>query len=1188
MWTKDQQNAIDARQGTVIVSAAAGSGKTAVLIERIIQTITDTKNPCDVDKLLIVTFTRAATAEIRARLFTAVNDALKKLIESKDSEDNFESKFKHLKRQQMLIPSANIYTIDAFCSNLVRENFETLQIPPDFSMIDEVEAEKLKSDVLTELLEKYYSSKNKEFENLVELFMSGKNDRAIEDVINNVYDFSRAFANPKKILQKSLEEFNENFSYKTSKYIEVIRDTALFELEYYIKKIENQLDLCQIVDPTYSTHKNFLYVSDDLNCARKIHDLIVDYQIDDANTLSINKVFERWSSATKGFNIVENKSTFDDLKDFRNELKDVIKALPLVFCETEQEVIDDIKTIKPSLELLIKIVFELDDTFRNKKLEQHTLDFSDVEAYALQLLLGENGEKTELAKDLSTRFEGILIDEYQDTNDLQDTIFRCLSNEENNLFLVGDVKQSIYGFRNAMPAIFNSKRLSYNPYNKENPEYPATITLGYNFRSREGILEFVNYLFKQIMSPTIGDVEYNENEELHYYDGKDGQYYNKPLNEPETELHLFNIDKDVDNINEEAKFVANYIINKVEKEKVAKYSDFAILMQKTTSVAPQVERILKEAGIPVYSETSSSFLDTSDVMTITSFIKTINNPTLDIPLIATLMSPIYGFSADDMADLAQTKQNNYYARLCEGRETNEKYEKVISDIEKYRKLSISLPAGELVRKIYEDTSFPQIAGAMTNGAQRIANLMLFQEYADAFDQTSSFGISAFVRYIESIEENDGSLNTASLSSNTDNVVKIMSIHKSKGLEFKYCFILNTKHKFNEMDLYKSLLFDSDLGLGIKGRNPKTGSTYKTITYVATQMAKRQKLYSEFERVLYVALTRAKEKLIIVGSIHNENYKKDGSLSSIYMDKFATMDKCENFEYLETIKHSTFLDWILMCMIRHPDAQALRDLSQKPCYVLPDAKFRLHCEVHGKNEDAQEITIPERPTTIDESLKQDLEARINFEYKYLPLSKVSTKRAASKLQEEGFNEQFFATSKPNFLNDQNFTPAQRGTCLHKFMQHADFNIAKDDVEKEIEALKAKKYLTDEEAEVLNIEKIKGFFRSDISKRIFDSNNVYREKKFSVLVPAIKYDTSLGDEFKDEKILIQGIADCVFEEDGKLIIVDYKTDRTTNEEELIERHKPQLSTYKDALEQVLGKEVVACYIYAFSLDKEIKVI
>lgn len=1142
--TENQKLAINTSGKTIIVSAAAGSGKTSVLIERIITKITDLDHPCDVDKLLIVTFTRAATAEIRERLFTAVSASLKELLKNKDDKD-FKKKFDHLKRQQMLIPSANIYTIDAFCQNLVRENFETLGLAPDFTLIDESGAQELLKQALEEILETYYSSKDKDFENLVELFISGKNDKAIEDTILKIYNFSRAFAEPRQILETSLQEYKNDFSYETSDYFKIIKVSAIDLLTYNLSKLNSAVIQIDKLNPLYATHPNYIEVTSLISYTEELIEKIFKNDVDNIELFT----FSTWSRKSKGFALDENPYLYKNLKKARDDLKKDILALPSLFCENEQEVHDDIKTILPALTLLIKIVFELDERFMELKLGQSTLDFADVEHYAYELLQYHDFKPIQ--------YEEILIDEYQDTNDLQDTIFRKLSKNEENLFMVGDIKQSIYGFRNAMPEIFNRKKNEF-----------YTINLSDNFRSRKGILAYINFVFDQLMSKTLGDVDYDENERLNFNeDNKKFKGKDKEVTEPETELHVFSLEKDADNVEQEANFAADYIFDKINNCN-AKYSDFAILMQKTSDVAPKVERILKERGIPVYSETGSTFLETADVMIVTSFLKCINNPTLDIPLLAVLMSPIYSFTPDEIAIIKiKSKQKTFFAKLQDLKDEDAKISKFLNDLSKYRQLSISLPAGELVRKIYEDTSFAQIVGAMPNGSQRIANLLLFLDYADSFDQTNSFGISSFIRYLESIEENNGELQTASLSSGTDNVVRIMSIHKSKGLQFKYCFLLNTRHEFNTNDLNESVLFDSDYGLGIKGRNRNTGSTYPTLMYVAIRLAKKQKLYSEFLRVLYVALTRAEEKLVIVGSVKKDNY----------FDKFALSSDETKIHYSELLSKKNFFDWLILATIRHPAAKPLRDLTDTPIGVLP-SDFDLICEVHQPGEQ-QQVELAPRSKEVDKDLLAELQSRISFEYKYLPLSKVSTKLAASKVNKDIYDDEFFATSKPNFLNDDYFTPAQRGTCLHKFMQY--FNTEKD-LDEEIERIKNKKFLTTEELEIIDFEKVKGFLKSDIYNRIKSSPKVYKEKKFSVLIPALE------NEFEDEKILIQGIADLVFEEDNELVIVDYKTDRTKNEEVLKERHTPQLRIYADALEKVLGKPVKSAYLYAFSLDKEIKLI
>ncbi len=1181
-WTDDQRNAIEARDGTVIVGAAAGSGKTTVLVERIIQRLLDPINTCDATELLIVTFTRAATAEMRSRLAKAVNKALK--------EDPSNDR---LATQQMLLPSASIYTIDAFCSNLVRENFESIKdynIPPDFGTIDENESQVLQRQALDEIIEELYADKeNKNFRALVDLLSQGDKDKTLEDNILDLYKYSRAYPDPEYWLKKSIKNYDPNAVLNESPVGISIKENALEMLEYAQRRLESAKELL-LSDEDLAKSKAIDILVNEANLIIECKNLIADFKFSKCIDLLNSYSFGQWKTTNaKDPLAISAKASRDAVKDILNPKKGLLLG---IICESEVDFYEDMQEMQPVVEELINATIKFSNRFLELKLEQGKLDFSDIELFALRLLVENPADsvitRTQLAKDLSNSYKEILIDEYQDTNEMQDMIFRAISKDENNMFMVGDVKQSIYGFRQAMPEIFLKKKSSFKKYDENKPSYPATITLGMNFRSRIGITEYINDVFKIIMKPKCGGLEYNEDEKLVF--GATNNYGDKQLDPPEVEFHILRHDKESElkAIEEQARFIANFITEKVKNEPETSYKDFTILMQSVKSKAPIVDKIFKEYAIPVFASIDSGFLDSADIQIIISLLRVIDNPLQDIPLLSVLMSPIFGFSADEIAAM---KINNHSGSLYNSlsawaKNGNVKAEEACKAISLYSSLAVSLPASELIRKIYEDTSFSTICAALPNGNQRVSNLRLLQSMAADYDRTSILGISGFVRYLDRMDENEIDTKPASTISENADVVRIMTIHGSKGLEFKYCIVLNTNNKFNMMDInQKNIILHPTLGVGIKGRNFETGNTYPCLAHKAVQLEKKKNLMAEYIRVLYVALTRAKEKLIIIGSGDDELEK--------FIEKYA-------FEFTEDAnippyvvnKCGSLLDLLMYPTLMHPSAKCLRDASPINIPISPsNCKINVNWHQNILEEIVMSTANTFKEISYDDTFKElvkTIEENIQYEYPYKALANVTTKRAASHLKDGEFSEAFFASTRPEFVSKSGLTPAERGTCLHKFMQYANFENAQKDIDLERERLERLGFLTQKETDAINPKKVLSFFKSDIYQRMKNSPNLMREKKFAVLVPAGRFDPSLPDNQKDEPVLIQGIADCVFEENGNLIIVDYKTDQTKDEEVLINRHKPQLETYVSALTECIGKPVTEAYIYSFSLDKEIKVI
>ncbi len=1168
-WTPDQENCILARGGTVLVSAAAGSGKTAVLIARVIQRLTDTKHPCNADELLIVTFTKAATAEMRSRLSQAVAAALE--------QDPGNA---HLQKQQLLIPSAKICTIDAFCSNLVREHFDHFGIAPDFRMLDDNEGKLLQQDAVSAVVEALYAEKQESFQKLVELLSSGKDDINLETTILKLYNYSRAYPSPEAWLKQSLQSYNTQLPLSDTPVFAALKRSVSSLLSYALDLANQALGLLLASVETASCDA-VLLLQEESALISKLQKKLEQADLDGMLSDLQNYQFPKWSSG-KGLTKLEN---VQKAKAFRDIIKDLLSnQLPKILVSDIEDWRTDTDELRPLAEMLVEAVLRFTKEYGRLKQEANALDFSDVENFTLQLLVKDPAatpmERTDLAKELGLSFREILLDEYQDTNRAQDAIFSALSKEENNLFMVGDVKQSIYRFRQAMPENFLERKERYPLYDPNKDQYPATITLGKNFRSRKGITDIVNFTFRQLMSKEVGEIDYNDEEALVF-----GADYYPPADFPETEFFILEKEKERKPIESEARFLAQYIRETMAKDPSLSYKDFAILLQAPKNSAPVYEQILRAAGIPVYAGATGGFLQTPDISTVLSFLRIIDNPLQDIPLCATLLSPLFGFTEDDLTRIRlENKYASLYAALLQAsrKEENNNYRSFLEQLRQYRRLSVSMPCGQLIRQIYEDTSYLDIVAAKRDGKQREANLRQLLQMADSYDTRSTYGLSGFLRYLDHMEENQFDQDAPTTLSEASDVVRIMSIHKSKGLQFKICILANLDHSFNKSDLYNPLILHPTLGIGLKGRNFETGYPYPTLVHTAIQLETNRATLSETLRVLYVAMTRAKERLVMLGVPGGQS-----SLSSKVKKLARPLSASEKIDSYPVEQAGSFLDWLLMAFLRHPALEPARNLVDFRIPLLaPDFRLHFHYYDSGIPEEStksEETTLP----APDPKLVAELKERIQYEYPYQALATTLTKRAASTLQDGTFNLRYFAKAQPEFLSKSGLTPAERGTCLHKFMQYADFLTAAKDPQAELERLVNEEFLTPTEAASISPSVVSRFFRSNLYARIVKSPQLLREKKFAILEDAGTFDPDLPEPLSKEKVLVQGIVDCAFEEDKKLVVVDYKTDHMSDPDRFIDLYQEQLLTYCTALSRCTGMEVKEAYLFSFALGKEIPV-
>ncbi len=1159
-WTKEQQQAIDSRNGTILVSAAAGSGKTTVLVERVIRRLEDEENPCSADRLLIVTFTKAATAQMKEKIAAALD---KRLEENPENE--------HLIRQRMLLPFANISTIDGFCGKLVRENFQQLGISPDFKLLEQSQLSLMMGEAVDKVIEQAYKENSPEFRKLLDLLVSGSNDGALADMIISLYNSSRAFPYPEKWLDKIVESYENCTSAGESVWGKIIIENIRYMILYCLELSCSAADVISKDDPEN---------------AEKYQELFGYYQsffqeylnvIDAGNWEDICS----YPSAFESGRIPRTKTRYAfRAKAIKAEIVNIVtKRLPKLFCCNEEEFLDDIKYSLPIVKKIVELVKNFKNEFFVLKKMSDGADFSDVVDYTIQLLVektDENGNpvKTDLAKEISKSFDEILVDEFQDINETQNLLFKAVSDDEKNLFMVGDVKQSIYRFRQAMPGIFLERREKLEPY--EDGNYPAKINLDYNFRSRKGVADFVNYTFSRLMSKTAGELEYDESEQL-----KAKAEYS-PKSCADAELHI--ITDPVNKVSRtfEAEYIAQYIKNAIDSgltvkdgdsERKVSYRDFCILLRSPKGKADIYAGVLNEAGVPCHVTTANGFFDATEIKTALAMIRTVDNPQQDIPLVTTMLSPSFGFTPDELASLRiDSRKTSFYTCVKNAANNgNKKCKSFLDCLDILRTLSATLGAGDFVRELFEVTGYDALVCAMPGGSQRRANLSLLLDYAEKYEQAGHIGISGFIRFVDRVEKRQGDMEIANEISESADVVRIMSIHKSKGLEFPVCILADCSTKFNDDFLRSGIIFNPQHGIAF--RRVESYRKFDTLAFKAIQLEEQRATRSEELRVLYVALTRAKERLVCVLREDNPDKKLSAVASLI------TGNKINPFR---VISSGNMGDWLILAASDHPDFSAKREEPMPFIDFNSELKLKVELfEDFPKNEaEAEEIKYPEP----DEELMKLLEDRLNFTYPYGNLSEIVAKVSPSQLEAQQESMRYFASSKPNFALDSGVSSASKGTAVHKFMEFYDYT-ADLDVKEQAKLMVKNKKLSPEEEGVLDYDSLSRFFDSETAKEIAASEILVREKKVTFTVNAAEIYPEIESESANEPIVVQGYIDCAFIRNGKWVIVDYKTDRVNDVNILKDRYSAQLRMYERALKECTGIDVESTIIYSLHLGKTV---
>jgi ATP-dependent helicase/nuclease subunit A len=1254
VWTPEQLEAITDRGCNMLVAAAAGAGKTAVLVERIIRRITDQDNPTDIDRLLVVTFTNAAAAEMRERIGRAIEQVLEK------NPGN-----RQLQRQLALLNRARITTIHSFCLDVIRNNFHSIDLDPGFRIADDTEAVLIKAEVIEQLFDDAYmgsglkysllpaddghesDDSDPEFLKLVECYGGSRDDRKLQDMVLNIHRFVQSHPWPKQWLRQKAEEFNIEplADFGTTAWANTLIEAVSTELKGIIRSLEQAAELARRSEG----------LGPYLEC------LTGDIIRIEGILRNSDKGWDQLYHSLSGFEFDKlprcGKGADGDarerVKAIRDQAKNGIKRIrDRVVCVKSEDIIKDIRELYPVIRRLAELVIEFERRYADVKRERLLLDFNDIEHLCLEILTEPDGQGGRKPSDIALKyrdwFDEILVDEYQDSNLIQEVILNTISKKDGggpNVFVVGDVKQSIYRFRQARPELFLEK---YHSYQREKGSNNRKIQLYKNFRSREGIIDAVNFVFGRIMSRDAGELDYTSEEELNFgADYPDAQHKDRG-DCYRVELHLLETGDrngsgepesvqaqdrpeegesydEPDAIQAEARMVAKRIKDLVgcpqsEAFKVydaklngyrnIEYRDIVILMRATKNWADVFAQELADSDIPVYADTGVGFFRTSEIQVMTALLQIIDNPMQDIPLLAVLRSPIASFTADELADIRLHSNDRYFylalKRFAEQDKgpTGHKAAHFLDNLDQWRNASRFMAIDELIWHLYAQTGYYSFVGTMPGGIQRQANLRALFERAGQFEKTSYRGLFNFINFIDKLKGSSGDMDSAKVLGESENVVRIMSIHKSKGLEFPVVIVAGCGKGFNLQDLSADILLHHDLGFGPDYVDHTMRISYPTVPKEAIKYRIKAETLSEEMRILYVAFTRAKEKLIITGSV------KDIKKSS---QRWARSIPCseERMPGYEALAAGCFLDWIGPALMRHRDGQCLKDaaevesgaiggiINDKSCWsiklwtrddltpgqIQPDLQ---------KTDNAAGIPVPEQ--NVPDVVIEEIDKRLGWKYTYAMSGRLPTKvsvtelkrRAQTELAEEYVPAQLFERPlirKPLFVEGTGrLSAAERGTVMHCVMQHIDLERvgSLELIKGQVFEMIDRELLTKAEADSIDIPGILGFFRSPLGCRMLNSPRVEREVPFNLELKCTDLFSDLpGDIYRDETVLLQGIIDCYFEEDGDIVMLDYKTDhvRQGQEQSILDKYRDQIRYYTLALERITGKRVKSRYIYLF---------
>mgnify|MGYP001108340768 FL=1 len=1182
--TNEQQAAVDSRERSLLVSAAAGSGKTKVLVERLFSYVE--REGANLDDFLIITYTRAAASELRGKIAKAINERMER------DPGNY-----HLRQQMLRVYRADIKTVDAFCTSLLRENCHLLgedarghALRPDFRVLDENEAEVLRGRVLARTLEDFYDHLTSGGTLLADTLGAGRDDSALEQLVLELHaklqaqpyedkwlDAQRAFwrAVPEKIEDTPYGKILLNEVGRKARHCKSLLQRAAQEM--CANDALNQKYAPAFLDASYQLEALEGKIAQGWDAARGV-------------TIAFPRL-----AAVKDSDGGEMKARMKGLWD---NCKETVKGFAELFAASSDEAVEDLRTMAPAMLALIDLTADFSRRYNEEKRRRNAADFSDQEHEAIRLLVAENGEPTELAALVSTRYREIMVDEYQDTNEVQNRIFDAISRKGENLFTVGDVKQSIYRFRLADPRIFLQHYNTWPPLAAADEHESAKLLLSRNFRSRKEVLEATNFVFRNVLSREMGELDYGEDEML-----RPGASYAES-SVCGAEFHLLDLptqtgEHRVRASEAEAAFVADYIRNmlsskfpvqdnKTRELRPVREEDIVILMRSPSTRLLDYRRALESRGIRCAADAGEDFFASMEIAVLFSFLQVIDNPRQDVPLIAVLRSPLFGFVPDELAALrSQQRTGDFYDALLLSEDGHSKA--FLAVLRSLRDSAAHLSVRELLSEIYRKCNVLGVFGAMHRGAERKENLLAFLELSEDFARAGRQGLFDFVRTLR--EQLASGEAAAMQTTHASSGVRIMSIHKSKGLEFPVVILSDLARRFSNMDFQSSVLVHPQLGLGPVCVDARRHIQYPTIARQALERTLRREAKAEELRVLYVAMTRAKEKLVMVHTQANAGGR--------VADLMALSDCPVLPEAVDSGK--CMGDWIMLPLLQRSEAGALRAFAgqnsegrffaeETPWTVCVHDGLQFAAPAQ-QSDAAEEERAPQR-----EELPADF-AALSYRYPYAEQTAFPAKLTATQLKGRAIDEEISENTtlpprlrnlcKPKFLAGKTaLTGAERGTALHLVMQDLDFFCEPNEqsVRAQIEAMRAQRKLTEEQAKAADVHAIVRFLRSDLAARIRKSEQVEREYRFSLLRPVRDF-SSLD---ADDSVLLQGVVDCFFEEDGELVVVDFKTDHVScaQLDERAEHYRPQLEAYSMALTRVMGKKVKEKVLYFFSAGEEMR--
>lgn len=1152
--TKEQYAAIHEKDRSILVSAAAGSGKTKVLTERLLDRIAD---DADIDSFLIITFTKAAAAELRGRI---TQEIAQRLGENPDN--------RRLRRQNALCQKAHIGTIHSFCASFLRENCHAAGISPEFTVIEDDRSETIKRRVIEKVMERAYEDMTEEFKLLCDSVGRGRDDRRLSELVLELHNKLQSHARPEKWARQQLSELSkEGLCAGDTPWGKEILSGVKKSALYWAGCLEGLAVKASYEPKTMAAYGESLCAGAEL-----LRELAksTDEGWDKARMLLPVKL-----PALRSLRDPPDPELAEHIKAVREVCKKETAKYESRLGAPEEKLTRELHDSLPRLSALVELICDFDKAYSAEKRRRNELDFSDLEHFTVSLLTDENGEPTQLAREYSERFCEIMVDEYQDVNSVQDCIFRALSRNGENLFMVGDVKQSIYRFRLADPGIFLDKYESYPDLDDALDFEPARIMLRSNFRSRREITEAVNHVFRTCMSHSLGEIDYDDNARL-----VAGADYEGSV--PVPELMLVDVsagdeDDTPDKCYAEASAVARRIkeligskttVTDHGEKRPLEYGDIAILMRAGNAAAPTYSRALTDAGIPVSVGQGGRFFEAPEISAVVCLLAVIDNPHQDIPLIAVLRSPFMGFSADELSEIrAKERKSDFWTAFTLAAEDNAKYAQCLDTIRSFREGAHDMELGELLRRIYTELNVPAICSAMSDGAERTSRLTRLLGLAKRFEATGYKSLHRFVLWLGTLRERG--IEPASLG--TGNAVQIMTVHKSKGLEFPVVFLCDTGRRFMRSDGRAPAVIHPELGFGLKVTDVKRGVEYPSLAMNAIKMRSERESMSEEMRLLYVAMTRAKERLIMTAAVKEPEAKLQKLQSAtVYPVSPETLISAQSMSI-----------WLMQALLSDTEGRIKLTISREEPRAI------------SGGDDASEEMTPQADPQITQRLKDNLAYRYPFESAKLLPSKITATELKQAFEPDPEAQSLVKLSKktfrtPDFMREEKrLTGAEKGVATHTLLQYIDYSkaVSIEGIEAETKRLISSKHLSERQAQAVDKEAVYKLFSSELGRRIMNADKLMREFKFSLLCPAESF--FLGGA--GESVLLQGVIDCCIEENGELTVIDYKTDRVSGAamSERAESYESQVKAYAMAINRMTGKPVKECVLYFLHTGQAVRV-